>query len=327
MKATAVAPANIAFTKYWGKVDDELRLPANPSFSMNLDNCLTTTTVEFDKKYKEDSFEMIGEKVQEKEERRALKHIDHMRQKVHIPLRAKIVTKNSFPKSAGIASSASGFAALAVAASNAASLHLSEKELSVFARVGSGSACRSIPDGFVEWKEGKTSQESYAHSLFPPDYWDLRDILVIVRSKNKKTPTSEGMELGRETSIFYTPRIQAVRQLHETLKTAFVKKDFKTVGEIIEKDCIYMHCVMMSTIPHLFYWTPETLAVIQNVIEWRDEAIESYYTIDAGPNVHVICEAKTEEKLISKLKKLDFVEQIIINKPAKGAHLITNHLF
>jgi diphosphomevalonate decarboxylase len=327
MKSTAVAPANIAFTKYCGKTDDELRLPANPSFSMNLDNCVTTTTVEFDKKYTEDSFEMISENVNEKEKSRALKHVDRMRNMAQSRLFAKIVTKNSFPKSAGIASSASGFAALAVSVADALGLNLSEKELSVMARIGSGSACRSIPDGFVEWKIGKTSDESYAHTLFPPDFWDLRNIVAIVKSKTKKIPTTEGMEASRETSIFYQSRINAIRPLHEKLQKAFGEKDFKEVGEIVEKDCIYMHSVMMTTMPPLFYWTPETLAVIQNVIEWREEGIESYFTIDAGPNVHIICEAKTKKKLVEKIKKLDFVEKIISNKPTKGAHLSKNHLF
>lgn len=327
MKSTAVAPSNIAFIKYWGKIDDELRLPANSSFSMNLDKCLTTTTVEFDEKYTHDSFEMIGEKISEKEKERTFKSVDLLRKKAKSSLFAKIVTKNSFPKSAGMASSASGFAALVVATARALNLNLSEKELSIYARIGSGSACRSIPDGYVEWKEGKTSEQSYAHSLFPTGHWNLRNVLVIVRANEKKIPTSVGMEASRETSIFYKPRIEAVKKLHKQLLDAFSRKDFRIVGEIIEKDCVYMHSVMMTTTPPLFYWTPETLTLIQKVQEWRTEGIESYFTIDAGPNVHIICESKTEDALVAKIKELDIAEEIMINKPSKGAYMINSHLF
>lgn len=149
MKSTAVAPANIAFIKYWGKADEEPRLPLNASLSMNLSACTTTTTVEF-------SPEFIDDQVSEGfDKKRIITHIDRLRKAAGIGLRATISTKNSFPTSSGVASSASGFAALTVAAAAALSLELTEKELTLFARLGSGSACRSIPDGFVEWKKGK----------------------------------------------------------------------------------------------------------------------------------------------------------------------------
>lgn len=327
MKETAIAPANIAFIKYWGKKNDELRIPANSSFSMSLDKCLTTTTVEFDKKYKNDSFEIIGQKINEKEISRVSFYLERFRKLAKTNLFAKVVSKNSFPKSSGIASSASGFAALSKAAAGALELNLSEKELSILARLGSGSACRSVPAGFVEWKEGSSSETSYAYSAYPSEFWDLRDVLVIVKSDGKKVPSTEGHEASRKTSFFYDTSIKVRKQLFKDLKSAFAQKDFKKVGEIIEKDCINLHSVMMSTTPPLFYWSPKTLEIIKNVIDWRSQGIEAYFTIDAGPNVHLISEAKTEKALMDKLKEINGIQQIIINKPTIGAHLVNKDLF
>ncbi len=327
MKATAVAPANIAFIKYWGKKDDLLRLPANGSISMNLDKCLTTTTVEFDKKYKKDSFKMIGGKVSIKECRRVSDYLSRFRMMAKSKLFAKVVSKNSFPRSSGAASSASGFAALSLAASSALGLNLSEKELSILARLGSGSACRSVPSGFVEWLEGDSNNTSYAHSLYPPGYWDLLDILVIFSGEMKKTTTTEGHKASRETSLFYSLRVEKAKELLGKLKKAFIKKDFESAGKIIESDCINMHSVMMTTTPPLFYWSPKTLGLIKKVYEWRDEGIRVYFTIDAGVNIHLICKEKTGREVVKKLEETAGIERIIINKPAVGAQTINQHLF
>ena len=192
MKSTAVAPSNIAFIKYWGKKDELLRLPENGSISMNLSNLLTTTTVEFSEQYSHDSLLING--VQElHEEKRAVQHLDRIRKLAGTSLKAKVVSVNNFPSSTGLSSSASGFAALTVAAADAAGLDLSEKEQSILARQGSGSACRSIPSGFTEWLDGNTSDDSYAVQVYPPDYWDIIDIVAIVNTGKKDISTSIGM--------------------------------------------------------------------------------------------------------------------------------------
>jgi len=165
-KATAIAPANIAFIKYWGKKDERLRLPMNSSVSMNLSNVFTKTTVKLLPHLKRDEIVFLGEKTTKKEEKRAIKHLERIRKKARIKTKAKVVTRNNFPKATGLASSAAGFAALTLAGTAAAGLKLSKKELSILARLGSGSACRSIPDGFVEWKKGTSSLTSYARMLF-----------------------------------------------------------------------------------------------------------------------------------------------------------------
>src|SRR3989344_7431396 len=172
MKATAVAPSNIAFIKYWGKKNEELKLPANGSISMNLSNLLTTTTVEFNSEFKEDSV-IINNTIDIKKSSRVIKYLDLIRKKANQFQKAKVVSVNNFPEETGLSSSSSGFAALTLAATKAAGLSLSEKELSIFARQGSGSACRSIPDGFVEWLDGAASETLHTVSIFPHSYFDI----------------------------------------------------------------------------------------------------------------------------------------------------------
>ena len=321
MKAKAIAPANIAFIKYWGKINEKLRLPANPSISMNLSECLTTTTVEFDKNLLKDEFILNGKVVADKESERVSKHIDTIRSISKVKDFARVVSINNFPKSSGIASSASGFAALTLAASSAAGLKLDERKLTILARLGSGSACRSIPDGIVEWKFGKRSEDSYAHTLFGSDYWDIRDIIVVVGGGEKKVSSTEGHSLA-ESSPFYKTRILGMSKKVEEIKKALKNKDFTKFGEITEAEAINMHTVMMTGSPPLYYWTPETLRVMKAVLDLRETGIECYFTIDAGPNVHVICEGKNAPKIAGVLAKLKGVKNLIENKIGRGAHLV-----
>ncbi|MDP3982789.1 MAG: diphosphomevalonate decarboxylase [bacterium] len=326
MKATATAPANIAFIKYWGKKDEKLRLPETGSISMSLDKCLTTTTVEFADSHKADSFVLDREIVVGKEAARVFKQLDRLRSLAGSTSKAKVVSQNNFPKGTGIASSASGFAALTVATASALGLVLSEKELSIYARLGSGSACRSIPEGIVEWLEGDSNETSYAHSLYPVDYWNLRDVLAIVSSSEKKVGSSRGHTLGKK-SIFHEARVKAVYKLILQIKEAIKDKDIHKMGEILEADCIYMHAVMMSSTPALFYWNAGTMNVIHKTIELRGQGIPVYFTIDAGPNVHLITEEKYVEQVSTAISKIQGVQSTIINKPAKGARITENHLF
>lgn len=326
MKATALAPANIAFIKYWGKSDDELRLPMNPSISMNLDSAYTRTTVEFSTTRDEDEVTLLDGTFSEQEVSRVTQGLDRIRQKAGRTEKARVVTKNTFPKGAGSAASASGFAALTIAGFAALEFPVDEKELTIFARLGSGSACRSIPDGFVEWKEGNTSDESYAVSLYPSSYWDLRDILVIVDSRMKKVSTTEGMETVR-TSPFLTERLSAIADRMIRCKEALREKNFTKLGEVVEEDCLDMHHVMQTQIPPLRYWNDATRRIMEATKNWRAQGIPVYFTIDAGPNVHLFCEAKYEKEVLDALVSIKGIESIIVNKPSRGAHLIADHLF
>ena len=211
-----------------------------------------------------------------------------------------------------------GFAALGV--------KLSEKELTIVARTGSGSACRSIPDGFVEWVGGKTSAESYAYSLYPSTYWDIRDLLVIVDTKMKKTSSTEGMEAIR-TSPYLATRLSAIPKRIDELKKAMEEKHFVRFGEIIEEDCLDMHHVMQTQVPPLMYWNDTTKQIMNAVATWRKAGLPVYFTIDAGPNVHLICEGKDEQRVLDMIKGVSGIEEIILNKPSKGAQIISEHLF
>ena len=326
MKATAKAPANIAFIKYWGRKDEKLRLPANDSISMNLSDVFTVTTVEFLGKLKKDLIAMEGNILGEEEEKRIITHLNRIRDLAGTKTFAKVLTKNNFPKSSGIASSASGFAALTMAGVTAAGLKLDEKELSIVARQGSGSACRSVPNGFVEWKSGTSSENSYAQTIFPSDWWRVVDILAIVERKTKKISSSEGHVLTT-SSPFYKSRISGMKNKLKMIKKAMLKKDFKSFGEILEGEAINMHAVIMTSVPPIFYWTPKTLEIVLAVGEWREEGLPVYFTIDAGPNVHLICEEKDKGEVIDRLKTISKIKEIIVNKPAQGAHLVNKHLF
>lgn len=326
MKRTSVAPANIAFIKYWGKRDEALRIPTNNSFSMNLSGAYTTTTVDFSDEFKVDEVSIIDGEFSEAETWKVIAHLDRVRDAAKISDRARVETKNSFPKGTGIASSASGFAALTVAAASAAGLKLSEKELSILARLGSGSACRSIPDGFVEWVAGSTNENSFAYSVYPHEYWDLRDIVAVV-SEGAKSVTSTGGMQDVRTSPLWEQRLSEIPARIEQMKRAFKEKNFTMLGELIEADCLSMHAVMQSQAPPLQYWTDATKRLMDTVRDMRASGIPAYFTIDAGPNVHVICEAASEEKVIQSMSAISDVRSIIVNKPAPGAHLISEHLF
>lgn len=321
MKATAKAPANIAFIKYWGKLNEELRLPANSSISMNLSEAFTVTSVEFDKKFTKDRLLINGTEADEKEVGRVSKHLDLVRNIAKIKTKALVTSKNSFPKAAGIASSASGFAALTVAGAAAAGLSLSEKELSILARLGSGSACRSIPDGFVEWKMGSKSEDSFAVSLYKPDYWDIYDLIVVIGENGKKVSSTEG-HAEAASSLFYESRLAGMENKVVNIKKAMKDRDFTKFGEILEAEAINMHAVMMTSVPPLYYWTPDTLNIMAKVIELRESGLECYFTIDAGPNIHVICEEKNLNVIREALGKTPGVKNILVNKPAEGARLI-----
>ncbi len=299
MKATAVAPANIAFIKYWGRKDAELRIPYNPSISMNLSACTSTTTVEVS------SEDTVSEGFDKK---RIIAHLDRIRALAQTNVCLTVTTENSFPAAAGIASSASGFAALTVAAAAALGLVLSEKELSSLARLGSGSACRSIPDGFVKW------EWEYARSLYQPDWWDLSDIIVIVDEGKKSVSSSAGHDAA-QSSPFFQKRLDALPGRMARCEAALKRKDFRALGEVIEEECLDMHHVMQTQNPPLYYWNDETRAIMKEV---QKREIPAYFTIDAGPNVHILCEAKDETRVVKKFSGY----QLIVNKPAKGAHLV-----
>lgn len=324
-KVTAIAPSNIAFIKYWGKEDLVLRLPTNSSISMNLSDLTTTTTVEFDPSLRDDDITIDGEK-NPLESTRVTKHLDRIRALASVQTNARVISKNSFPSSSGLSSSASGFAALTVAAVEALGISLTEKELTILGRQGSGSACRSIPDGFVEWKYGATSDESYAVSLYPASYWDLVDVVAIVSEKKKEVPTTDAME-GASTSPKFLPRLAGLNEKIETFKKALAGKDFETFGAIIEEEALAMHEVIESQVPPFYYISEETKAVARAVEMWRKEGIPVYWTVNTGHDIHLMCESGHKERVLERVKTLPQILRVIMNHPSSGTHLTDHHLF
>jgi diphosphomevalonate decarboxylase len=325
MKATAVAPSNIAFIKYWGKKDEELKLPTNGSISMDLSNLLTVTTVEFDPDLKEDMVMINGIK-NSSEQSRVVKHLDLIRKMALNTFKAKVLSMSNFPVGTGLSSSASGFAALTIAAVNALGIDLDEKKLSILARIGSGSASRSIPDGFVEWKMGKDSNSSYSISILPPNYFKILDVVAIVSNKKKEVSTTDGQKLAH-TSPLFKKRLLNINKKIEEIKKLIKNKDFKNFGQLVEDEAIELHKIMQTSKPPLNYLQPETIKIMELVKKWRSEGLEVYFTLNTGQDIHLIIEEKNKEKLVEKLKEIDIVKNIIVNKPAVGARLIKNHLF
>lgn len=325
-KATTVSPANIAFIKFWGKKDPKINIPFNDSISMNLSNCLTTTTVEFNPNYLEDKILVGGKEMLETKKERVVKILDHVRKKSRLNLGAKVVSENNFPEGAGIASSASAFSALALASSRAGRLSLSLKELSILARHGSGSACRSVIDGFAQWQAGDSDKTSYAVQIAAPDFWELRDIVCVVNKEEKKISSTEGHGLATLSPYFKT-RLKRLPEKISKLKEAFLRKDFRTFGQIVEEEAVDLHLIAMTSSPPIFYWNEGTMEIIKAVQEWREDGLLVYFTIDAGPNVHLICLEKDVTQVLKEIKKLKNVLFTIVNEPYKGSHLIEKHLF
>lgn len=317
-KATAIACANIAFIKYWGQRDAERNLPANSSLSMNLDRLTTITTVEFSPDYDDDLVILDGRKARGKARQRIAAHLDRVRAMAGLRTRARVVSENSFPAGAGLASSASGFAALSLAASRAAGLELSKKELSILARFGSGSACRSIPSGFTEWTAGTRSEDSFARQIAPPEHWDLRDVIAIVSRAHKRVGSTEG-HARAPTSHLYPARVASVAKRLAQAKAALLEKDLAALGRLIEEDAISMHAVMMTSQPPIYYWLPSSIQLIHEVQKWRAEGLKVYFTFDAGPNAHLICQAADQAEVERRVKSIKDVLEVIASGPGPGA--------
>ena len=325
--ATAIAPSNIAFVKYWGVRDAALTLPYNESVSMNLDRCSTTTTVTFDDALDVDqvAIEWFGQPSRPTSGRpyeRAAAQLDRVRERAGITARAVVTSANNFPADAGIASSAAGFAALTCAASAAAGLELNQRGLSILTRLsGSGSACRSIPDGFVHWIDDGTSDGSYAAPVAPAEHWALADVVAVVDDRIKRVTSSDNHRLAAGSPYFPT-RLQEVPGRIEQTMRAIRERDLLLLGQVCEADAVSMHVVAMTSRPPTFYWNAGTMAVIHALHRWREEGLMAFFTMDAGANVHVICAMEDRDEVERRLQGLPEVQWTIANGPARGAHIV-----
>jgi diphosphomevalonate decarboxylase len=320
MKASAVAHPNIALIKYWGDRNAALHLPANGSISMNLAGLETRTRVEFDPARTADEFVWQGENRTGPAAQRVYSHLDLIRRLAGVRWKARVESVNNFPAGAGIASSASAFAALTLAAAAALGLKLTDRQLSALARRGSGSACRSVPAGFTEWRMGTGDGDSYAVPIAPPDHWALVDWIAIVAAGEKKTPSVEGHKLAR-TSPLQAARVADAPRRLALCRKALRTRDFAKLADILEEDARLMHAVMLTSRPALIYLAPETLGLMRAIPAWRADGLPAAFTIDAGPNVHCLCPVEAAPEVERRLRAQPGVRQLIAALPGGAARV------
>jgi diphosphomevalonate decarboxylase len=320
MKATAKANTNIALIKYWGKRDEALFLPMNSSISVTLDRFYTITTVEFSENLTNDIFVLNNQPAGEAQSNKVFRFLERIRELAGSQLHAVVTSENKVPTAAGFASSASGFAALAAAGAKALNLELSQKELSILARQGSGSACRSVYGGYVEWQKGEREdgKDSFANQLLSEQDWNISVLSVIVATKQKKVSSREGMKLTVETSPFYSGWLQTVSQDLERAKEAIKSLDYEKLGEVVEANALKMHATMLGAEPPILYWQSGTLEVIHHIQSLRLSGIPAFFTIDAGPNVKVLCLPEHQQQVEESLLTLPAVQDIITCHPGSG---------
>lgn len=283
------AHANIALIKYWGKRDSDLFLPTKSSLSISLDCLQTTTKITFSN----EPFDtvILNNKRVTGQANKIVRFLDTFRSLYKIDARYIIETHNNFPTAAGLASSASGFAALAKGLNKRHKLDLSKKELSILARRGSGSACRSIDSGFVLWHKGNKpdGSDSYAQKLFDSSHWpELQVLVAIVETKEKSISSRNAMQQTVATSQNYKKWVTKSETRITSMIDAIERRDFFALGELAECDAFEMHRCMQESTPATNYWTPKTKKIVALVQELRKRGIRCYCTIDAGPNVKII---------------------------------------
>ncbi|TDT62846.1 diphosphomevalonate decarboxylase [Fonticella tunisiensis] len=320
MKATAKANTNIALIKYWGKRDEELFLPMNSSLSITLDSFYTITNVEFSRNLNKDIFMLNNHQASESESNKVFRFLDKIRKLAGTHLHAVVTSENKVPTAAGFASSASGFAALAAAAAKALNLELDERELSILARQGSGSACRSIYGGYVEWQRGERAdgKDSYAKQLLSERDWNISILSCLVASGQKQVSSREGMKRTALTSPFYSGWLNTVEKDLERAKEAIRLRDFESLGKIVEANALKMHATMLGAEPPILYWQSGTMEVMHHIQNLRLSGISAYFTIDAGPNVKVLCLPEDEQRVYESLLTLPSVQNVIICHPGAG---------
>jgi len=326
MRATAVACSNIALTKYWGKADFRDNVPLNDSVSMCLSEAITTTTVVWDDTLSQDEIHLDGERILDQRGVRISRYLDRIRADYY-RMPARVVSMNSFPAGTGIASSASGFAALAAAAFAAMDEEMPDDEaLSRWARRGSGSACRSIHGGFVEWVAGTGDEDSVARPLAGPDHWDLRDLVVLVSRAPKAISSSDGHRIA-STHPFMPARQAQLPARGLAVKGAIANRDFSTLGALIEQEALEMHALMISGVPAALYFQPGTIALLHAIREWREaDGVPVAFTLDAGPNVHVLCEGEHAPEVLRRIEALAPGVTVLENRPGPPVRRTDHHL-
>ncbi|WP_338214340.1 diphosphomevalonate decarboxylase [Companilactobacillus muriivasis] len=313
MTRTARAYTNIALIKYWGKKNKQLKLPYTNSLSLTLDRFYTetkATIIDSDK----DVVYLNNQLLDDTQNKRILNYLETVRNFYSFTEHFQIDSVNHVPTSAGFASSASGFAALAAAINETKQLDLNRQELSILARNGSGSASRSIYGGFVEWQAGHDNESSFAVPIDETPEIDLALLSVVINKHSKKISSTVGMENSVKSSPFYPNWVTLVSSEIKEIKQAIAQKDLQKIGEISEHNAMSMHALTLSADPSFTYFAPETIRIIQLIQELRRKGLFAYATIDAGPNVKIICTKESLPKVQTYIEQqLSDVTTVVAN--------------
>ncbi|MBT8467660.1 MAG: diphosphomevalonate decarboxylase [Myxococcales bacterium] len=316
MEASARACANIALAKYWGKADVKRNIPAVPSISLTLDQLVTETRVRFDPSLASDLVRLDGRRATEAEADRVVAMLDRVRREAGLRLKAQVSSHNHFPTAAGLASSASGFAALAASASAAAGIRFNARRLSALARASSASAARSIYGGFVELPAGRRGDsELAARPIAPPGHWNVRLVVALTDPGKKKVGSTEGMERSRKTSPYYQAWLGQAPKWSRRIKRAIKERDLDTLGEAMEQSTLGFHCCAITSAPPIFYWAPATLSALATVRALRERGVSAWATMDAGPHVKALCSVGDASRVRQALDRTQGVTRTWVAKP------------
>ena len=312
--ATARAHPNIALAKYWGKRDRALNLPATPSFSLTLAPYLTRTTVTWGAA--RDRLVLNGQETAGDEARKvflALGRLDPDRPP------CAVVTENNFPTAAGLASSASGFATLILAGAAAAELDLTPAQLAVHARRASGSATRSLDGGWVVWPSGVRPDGSDSHGspVAPADWWDVRMVVAVVQAGPKAVGSTEAMLLTERSSPYYSAWVAGAPADVADAVRAVQDRDLAALGPVIERSAMRMHASMWAASPPIVYQAPGTIAALEAVRRLRVTGVAAWATMDAGPNVKVLCHTVDHARVVAALEAV--VDRVEVLSPGGAA--------
>lgn len=320
MHASATAHPNVALIKYWGKRDEVDNLPAVGSISVTLGALTTETSVEFDGGLQHDVLVLNGQELVAEQPRLAA-CMDALRRLGNDQRYAAVTSTNDFPTGAGLASSASGYAALVTAAAAAIGLEASDPRLLDIARIGSGSAPRSMFGGFVLLRNA--DHGTVCEQILRPEDWPLKVVVAVTTDEQKSITSRVGMEKSRLTSAYYDAWVESHGTDMRQALTYVRHKDFSSLAELAEYNCLKMHSVMMTTRPPLIYWLPETLACMRKVRELRADGVPVFFTVDAGPQVKAVCLPTATHAVADALREIPGVRRIITSDLGEGVRQLT----
>ena len=316
--ATAVAHANIALAKYWGKAERVRNLPAVPSLSLTLDALRSTTRVVPDAALRADEVVLDGAVASGRSLERVVRMLDEIRAKTGSESRARVVSSNDFPTAAGLASSASGFAALALATTTAYGLAATPSDVSALARRASASAARSVYGGYVALRSGVEAAEPVLRA----EEFPLAMVIALTASGPKSIGSTEGMRHTEETSPYYAAWLANAPALFEEIRTALLARDLERLGPLVEQSALMMHASMLAARPALVYFAPGTLRVMERVRALRAAGTLAFSTMDAGPHVKVLTEPGSVTAVESALRGVEGVLDVRVSGAGPDARLV-----